>query len=168
MARIDIRFDGFRGLENHITVNGKSPKLTRTQNGSYVCSAEAQDGAFDVSIYKGHYYTGKAWFWWNLLYFIVSVFGIFDIKQDKRCMVVDGRFRIIAEKDSYAIISKQKFVDGYELELAQVETNGQLETVSNVQYSDSEGKRRRSIMKKCKAGLIFLTILAVGILIVLL
>lgn len=168
MARVNLQFVGFRGLQKNITVNGKVAKLTPVQRGVYACSAETQDGACEVAIYKGHYYTGKAWFWWNLLYFFVSVFGIFDIKQDKKCMVMDGRFRIIAEQDSYAIIRKQAYTEGYALELALVQTNAQLETFANSQYSDAEGRKRRSIMKKCKAGLIFLAILAVGALIMLL
>lgn len=168
MASVNLQFVGFRGLEKNIMVNGKPAKLIPVQRGVYACSAETQDGACEVAIYKGHYYTGKAWFWWNVLYFFVSVFGLFDIKQDKKCIVMDGRFRLLAEQDSYAIIRKQEYTEGYRMELAIWETNGRLETFANAQYSDQEGKDRQSIMKKCKAGLLFLAFLAVGALIVLL
>ena len=81
---------------------------------------------------------------------------------------MDGRFRLLAEQDSYAIIRKQEYTEGYRMELAIWEANGRLETFANAQYSDQEGKDRQSIMKKCKAGLLFLAFLAVGALIVLL
>lgn len=164
MSKINLEFVGFKALEGSILVNDKIVKLKKQKNKNYNCEVETEEKTCNVVVYKSHFYTGKGWFWWNLLYFVVSVFGLFDIKQDKKCVVYDGRFTLTFDGDINVVIKRQDFVDGGKL--ASLETSAQVEELTNVQYYDKEARKRHRKMKKFKIAATIITIALVATLIV--
>ena len=165
MARLDLKFVGLNDLEGAISVNDKLVKLNKNDDGSLSYTLET-DTNVDVSIYKGHRYLSKRWFWWNLLYFFISIFGIFDTKHNKKCLVLYASFNISAEKDSKIVISRQDFEDG--AKFVNVDTDAQIEEISNVQYYDQVAKKRHSKMKLIKFGIIALSVVLTAVLVILL
>lgn len=147
MANLEFEFIGFKDLNNCITVDGKFVKLKKTRKKTYKATVETNNKS-EVVIYKTHYYNGKNWFWWNLLYYIVSIFGIFDIKQDKKCLVLDAKFSVTTQNDSKVIVKRQNFEDNGKL--VSIETEAQVEEFSNVQYHDKEARKKHKKMKKFK------------------
>lgn len=164
MTKLNLEFVGFNNKDASILINGKYEKLKKTREKAYTCSVETDLKESEITIYKSHNYIGKNWFWWNLLYFIVSVFGLFDIRQNKKCLVLYSRFTISTENDTEAIIKRQDFED--EGKLVEVETSSKVEEISNVQYYDKEARKRHAKMKKFKiittiASLVLIVVLAV-------
>ena len=162
MAKLDLEFIGLNNLVGNILINGKFPKFKKTENKTLSCQIETTANECEVIIYKAHHYTGKAWLFWNLFYFIISIFGIFDERQNKKCLVIDAKFTITTTQDTQVVISKQDFVDGGKL--VSIDTASQTNEISNIQYYDKEARKKHSKMKKFK---ILTTILIVILLVVL-
>jgi len=162
MTKLDLEFVGLKDLEGCITVDGKYVKIKKNKQKEYTCNIETDKKQVEVVVYKSHNYYGKNWFWWNLLYFIISIFGIFDARQDKKCLVVDARLTISTEQDAKVILRRQDFEDGGKV--MEIETSSQFEETKNIQYYDKEAKARHKKMKKFK---IATTIISLALIIVL-
>ncbi len=166
MTKLDLEFVGLKNMEGCITVDGKYVKLKKNKQKIYSCSVETEKEKVDVVIYKSHQYYGKNWFWWNLLYFVISIFGLFDIRGDRNCLVIDGRFTISNEQDTKAILRRQDFEDG--AKLVEVETSAKVEEIKNIQYFDKEAKKKQNKMKKFKIAATIITLALIITLIVVL
>lgn len=151
MAKLDLEFVGFNDAIDFMTINGELVKLKKAKNKIRTYSLDTEDGKAEIVIYKTHYYTSKNWFWWNLLYYFVSFFGLFDIRQSKKCLVLDSHFTITYEGDTKVVVRRVNFENGGKL--VNVETTGQVEELSNVQYHDKEARKKHIKMKKIKTGI---------------
>lgn len=164
MRKIEIELVGFKDLVEGLTIDGKRAKAVKGKPSSYVI--ETEKDSCEVAIYKSHFYAGKNWFWWNLLYFVISIFGLFDIKQDKKFTVVDVKLNIDATTDGKIVLTRNEFVDGGKV--LSWETSSSVEEVSNVQFHDKEARKKHAKMKKFKiAATILSLVLAVVLIIVL-
>lgn len=151
MSKIEMEFVGFNNFQNCIAIDGKIIK-TQKSNKKNVYTFESVKENAHVTIYKTHQFVGKHWLWWNLLFFFVSIFGLFDIRHNKRCSVFEGDFVISTEKDCKFVIRKKEFQDGGGL--FEVEGITPIKEISNTQYYDKTGQSRYKKMKKIKVGII--------------
>lgn len=166
MANVKIQFVGFTDLQEGIAIDGKFVKIKQDNDKKLNYSFETEKDTFEIEVYKTHCYTGKNWFWWNLLYFFISIFGLFDIRQNKRCLVQNCKFKIAVQPDQTVIVRRQDFKDGEKLAL--VEIDASVEEIANVQYYDKEGAKRHSKMKKFKIATTILSVALAVVLIVVL
>lgn len=162
MAKLSIDIVGINVATENIMIDGKRPKLVKNGAGRRSCVIETDKSEVEVSICHNHYYNGKNWFWWNLLFFIVSIFGIFDIYQNTRFLVVDCRFKLAINGDTNVELQIQNFEDGGKL--LEVVSDNNVEILENKQFYDKEAQKRHKIMKKAKIGIVFGVILLVSIL----
>ncbi len=151
MAKLELEFVGFNDALNRMTINGKFAQIEKMQDGTKKCVAEVTEPTAEVVVYKSHYYTGKAWFWWALLYYVISLFGIFDARQDKKCMVIDCRFKINLDTDKKVVLKVKDFEDGGKF--LEFEGETQVEELINKQYFDMEARKRHKKMRKAKAAM---------------
>lgn len=166
MAKLELEFVGFKQVEGNIAVDGKIIKFKKNKNKTYSYVSDGVSEKCEIVVYKTHNYIGKNWFWWNLLYFFVSMFGLFDIKQNKKCLVFDGRFCVDVKEDTRVVIRRQNFENGGKLFL--LETSSEVEETSNVQYYDKEAKKKHRKMKKFKLATTIIAMVLTIALIVLL
>lgn len=164
MAKLELEFVGYNDAINSLTINGKRVKLTKNKNNTRTCLVEAEHA--EIVVYKTHNYFGKRWFWWNLFYYLISVFGLLDFNRNKRCLVVDFRFNLNLTKETKVVISIQNFENGGKF--AEIECEEQVDIINNVQYFDVEGQKRHKKMKPAKIGIFLLFALVVTLLIILL
>lgn len=164
MARLNLEFVGFKEADGCIAVNGKVVKLKKNRDKTYNWEIETEEKRSEVVIYKSHQYFGKYWFWWSLLYFIISIFGIFDARQNKKCLVLDAKFMISTETDAKAKIVRQNFEDN--AKLINIETESEVEEITNVQYYDKQAKQKDSKMKKAKIAIAIGLLVAIVLLVV--
>ena len=158
MAKLQFELVGYNDALNTMTVNDKFVKFQKNKQGKRVCTVETNKDVAEVIIYQSHHYNGKAWFWWNLFCYFISIFGIFDVRQNKRFLVVDCRFNITLSQDTNVVLNILKFEDNGKL--LEVETDAQVEQLTNIQYFDTEAKAKHKKMKKAKLLLTFGIILA--------
>ena len=101
-----------------------------------------------------------------LIYYFISILGLFDVRHDKRCLVIDCRFKINLSENTNVTLQPVKFEnDG---KFVEVQTEAAVEETVNKQYYDKEGQRRLKKMKKVKIGLTIAILIALAVLIVLL
>ncbi len=157
MSKLRLELVGLDDMAGQITINNKFVKIRRDKKSGYYCSIETTEPRSEVAIYKNHHYHGKAWFWWNLLFFFVSFFGIFDFGYNRKCLVYDSRFYVSTEQDATVIVKRQNYVDGNLF--VDIQSDAEIEQIANKQYCDKDAKKKHSIMTKSKIGI------AVGILV---
>lgn len=157
MAQLEFELVGFNEVLRTMTVNGKLAKYSINEKGNRHFSTEISSDKAEVIIYKSNYYTSKGWFWWNLLYFFISIFGLFDMRQSKRFLSIDCRFNILVEKDAKVLLKVNNFQDGGKL--LEIETDSKIEEINNIQYFDKVAQKRHKLFKKIKFAIIALTII---------
>lgn len=166
MNKLNITFSGYNDVMKRMTINGKCQKVSKEKNGTCYCTFETEENTAEIVMYKSHYYTSKNWFWWSLLYYFVSIFGLFDVRHDKRCLVVDCRFKINLTENTNLILKPVSFENNGKF--LEIQTDASVEETVNKQYFDKEGQRRLKKMKKIKIGLTITILIALIVLIVLL
>lgn len=155
MAKLDITINGYNDAIHNMFINGKHVKVKKQDKRKYVANVDVSTNA-EIVIYYGHYYYGKAWFWRNLLYFFISVFGIFDSSHNRRCAVVDCKFKLNVVQDTSIEFTLNNFVDGDRF--VEYSTETEVEEISNVFYIDKIAKKRK---KKMKIACFWITILII-------
>ena len=163
MKKLEIEFHGHHTALDTMTVNGKRVKIKKKEFPVRTCQIETDKDKAEVIIYQTHHYIGKAWFWWSLLYHFVSLFGLFDMRQNKRCQVIDCRLDIDLKEDTKVNIKINDFVDGGKFAL--IEENVAVKEVSNIIYNDQEAQKKHKKMKKAKTWITLLSIVAVFVII---
>lgn len=159
MNILKLQVEGYNDALSHLTINGKSQKLKKNDKYHRECELEIEGDKAEILIYKTHNYVGKNWFWWNLLYFFISVFGLFDISKKTKCIVVDCRFTIHLTSETNALLKVQNFSDGGKF--LQVETQNQVDELANIQIFDKEAQKRQRKMKNAKVWMTALGIVAI-------
>lgn len=166
MVKLELEFNGFHNKIDSLYVDGKVPKLKKKDNGNRYCVIETDKPEVEVSMCKAHQYVGKRWFWWQLFCFIISAFGIFDMKQDNKCMVVDCRFKVVLKEDTKILIKRAGFVDGGEY--ITFDNNEKVNILTNKQFIDKDAQKKHAKMKKIKTATFISVMVVAGVLIVLL
>lgn len=164
MAKLELEMIGFHDKIDFVSINGKRPKISKNDNGNRYCVIETSEPKAEIVMFKAHHYIGKNWFWWQLLYFFVSLFGLFDIRQDKKCLVVDCRFTIDVNQDTKVVVKRANFEDGGKY--LDIETTANVEVSSNKQYIDKEAQKKHKKMKKIKAAITICTLILAIVLVV--
>ncbi len=157
MARLKLNVYGFNENISQMTINGKGVKVSSISNGVRTYEIESPYKTAHIVIYKNHYYSLKWWAFTSILYFIISLFGIFDIRQDKKCTVIDCRYDIDLNEDTVANMKVFTFTDGGKV--VEIESNTKCTEIANIQYFDKRGQKRRKIMNLVKCGILALSLI---------
>jgi len=160
--KLTLSFNGYNDALTTLTINGKCAKI-KNKKGVRTCIVETKESTAEIVFFKSHNYIGKLWWLWSILCFFVSLFGILDIPQEKRCLTVDCRFKINLESETNVTLNVQRFEDGGKF--LEIESSTGFEEISNIQCFDKVGQKRHKIFKKIKKGIIFGT-LAIAILLI--
>lgn len=150
MTKLEIEFIRADNSTS-VLIDGKFAKLKKNKNGNKYCTVETEKESVEVAMYKTHHYTGKFWFWRNLLYFFISILGIFDTRHDKRMLVAQSTFKVDTTHDAKISVGREDFVDGGKF--AKFEGDTAIEEISNIQYCDKLAQKRHKTMKKAKIAL---------------
>lgn len=155
MAKINLQLNGIKTKNSLITVNGKVAKIRKTGFNSSNATVENVSGKAEIVVFQGHNYSGKNWFWWQILYFIVSIFGIFDRTKNKKTYVRDCRFSVDVLTDVDISLTQVDFEEGGKFLDIQ---GGSVEEICNYQTLDKQGLDRISKFIGFKFLLVFLAL----------
>ena len=166
MSRFELEISGYNEALNEMTINGEQVKFVRSEKGKRKVVLEDVEDRAEIVIYKTHRYAGKAWLLWNLFCYLISIFGIFDLRHEGAYRVVECVMTIDVPKDTFVAVQVNKYQDGIKLLEVTTEDTIYQETL-NRQYKDKEAYKRHNTMKKVKIGTFF-AVVAIGVLIVVL
>ena len=153
MVTHTIDFIGNNNALKNVTINGKVQSLQSVARNTYRATFQTESDTAEVVLYETHQYTGKLWFLKWLFFYIISVFGIFDIKQNRRCLVTHLRFTIDNKVDSYTIVTFNDIKNSDRV--ASLQTSCPLTEIANEQYYD---KKAQTIHKRINLLKFFITV----------
>lgn len=82
MSELLIRVSNALYNSADVLVNGKKENFANNSRGSYELSVPA-DSNVEIQIVRKHELTSPLWLLWGLLFFVISCFGIFDVRYPK-------------------------------------------------------------------------------------
>lgn len=166
MAVLKLEVVGKSDALSNLQIDGKRVKLKKNRRGPSYCEVEVAGNVAEITVLKSHHYGGKNWFWWNLLCFVISVFGLFDIRQNARFLVVDFACKINLTENTCATLKIRTFEDRGQF--IDVQSENGYEVSTNIVYFDKDAQVKHKKMKKAKIGFAIVTLALVAILVVVL
>ena len=167
MNKLNMKINGVntRGLD--IKIDNKKVNLIKNKFGNKAVIYETENPTVNIKIKKYLEINSRAWFFWQMLFFFLSVFGIFDFKLDKTCMVIDCEYEVKLEEITTLNIS-MNYVRSLEKAL-KVDSNADVNEIKNIAYVEEKAKKRIKILKVTKVctviALIVLTVVLLTILV---
>ena len=135
-----------------VRVNGKNVKLKKNEFGHYMANIQVEQPEAEISVYTvPNELTYKHWFWMSMLFFIVSVFGIFDswkIKSNDYSLSYKGKINVL-ETSKLELVMEKPTPNGKALTAKE----GAFEdNESNVYTFHKEVKKRKRILIATKVA----------------
>ncbi|HBF86322.1 MAG TPA: hypothetical protein DDW54_01430 [Clostridiales bacterium] len=131
---------------SRLFVNGAEIALKRAKSGVKEAVVYAENGEYDI-IVKNFLWAGLPffkWFLFTLFFWLVSVFGIFDVHGDGSCYAVNARLKAKSDGDASLTLKFGLFKDGAPV-FTVVQSDAETEEISNVYALDKRAKRRNRI-----------------------
>ena len=148
MVNLNLNIVGYNPALENISINGNYCNIKKNKDRTRTIETQVEEGKVEIAVLKYHYYSGKYWVLWNLLYFFISIFGIFDVKPDKKFVVVEYKSIVDVKTDSTITLNVQRFEDGGRI--LELETENEVEEVANKQYYDRDAIKKHKKMNKIK------------------
>ena len=160
MRELNIRISAEKKIYPVLFIDKKRVKCTKSEKGEYFCSYKTENSMAKVEIIRPLEVNGRLWFLTQMLLFIVSIFGIFNARLDRKCI------NIAYEADVYL---KEKL--DMHLKLNPLTESGQAVVVTgdalyeerqNMYFVDQKAKKRKKILLLVK-GLLWVAAVITGI-----
>ena len=123
-----------------VLVNGKKENFVNNKRGSYELSVEYD--AAEIEIVRKHELLSPAWFLWGLLFFVISCFGIFDVRYPKTAPLI-CRFKVTTQGNGTVQFTPNIKKDGTGVVVAN--DNCFVETLENSSDEKLIKKRRKTL-----------------------
>ncbi|OQA77653.1 MAG: hypothetical protein BWY30_01026 [Tenericutes bacterium ADurb.Bin239] len=128
--------------------DGKPLKPKGNNMGHFVFEYKTEKETVELVVIRRSGLQSKFWLWWQLLFFIVSLFGIFDIHNKK--LKSEGIYRAIIHLDGNDEFDL-KFDTGYpKLSFLEITTTLRVDEIHNEIINDPVIKRRGKRVKIVK------------------
>lgn len=151
-----------------VYVDNKIITPQKDKNGHEIYEYETNGSTVDVSLYKYLEVNSPAYFLWQILFFFVSIFGIFDKRPDKGCVILKYHSTITLDGGTEIIMrvnKNKKDVTAVQLEGAQHVVEHE-----NIRMTDKKAKKKLKGLRITKfflfvafvIGIIFLVTSIIG------
>ena len=149
MNRLIVKYAGYSSNKAYVAADGQMLKFGK--NGE--CAFETEKSAVTVSVFNVLEAASPSYYLWSILYFFVSIFGIFDSYRDFKCRRLEAEFIVRLSGENKITIRNRAFKKKGESEAVSVEYDGGCETVKNSQFIDKAARRRTLIMTAVRVAL---------------
>lgn len=157
---LNLKISNTASFKPAIYVDGKILKYKKDNFGNLITTYNTNKNVVSIEIKKLYDINGPLWFLTSLFFFVISIFGIFDIKPNKRCISIVASFKINLTKSCSLKIgfkSRTQLEKAFELETTDCEI---VEETGNNYFIDTTAKKRYKTMKIVKI-VILVALLAV-------
>ena len=142
----------------NVYIDGEAVPIVRGKNSQRdVCQYATDKDCVEVVVVKRYELESKWWFVMNLLFFFISVLGIFDTRLGKRFYGVHYRAKIYLNGDANLLIKFNGFRDGQRA--IEMTGDAQIEEIDNDYFVNKSLQKRRKAVIWTRV-LIWLAILA--------
>lgn len=143
MAKLNLKVKSVNGANPVVKIDGKRIRLKKNKFGNYFADIDVADGA-ELSMICWDTILSPLWMLWEMLFFVVSVFGIFDWGRDKFRNSAEFSAILHPCENAQATV---KFIraQGEDSPAAELECDFDAEIVKNTCNCFDTVKRRRKI-----------------------
>lgn len=143
MSKLNLKINGIRSLNPVVTLNGKKIRMKTNDFGNCYADLDVEDGA-ELRLVCWDSILSPLWLIWEMIYFVLSGFGIFSIGREKLLRPVDLTIVLHPGENAGALIRllNGKGGDG---PAAELECNFEAEMSENACIDNKTLKRRRTI-----------------------
>lgn len=159
MRELEVKITGQQAHgESSIHIDGQPVTFKNNEFGSSVCKYQTEKDKLNIKIFRVLDVGGIVWFITQLLFFIISIFGIFDVHRKERCIIVDFEIDVdLKEENKITLQFGSPQEQGKAIE---VQTDLAYEEVTNNFFVDVKAKKTLKILRVAK---IILTLAILGV-----
>lgn len=151
MNNLVITIKGLNNLSPLICVDGNQIKFKKNEFHTLEAQYSTNNSEVDLTISKFLEINAKNWLFMYLLFFFISIFGIFDAKYDSNCIVIDCHYKLKLNGNNHAniIIDMQQSDE----DVIKIEYDDHFDVINYNYYFDANAKSRLKKMKLIKLGI---------------
>lgn len=145
-------------------IDGERVYTKKSKNGEYTCRFETEKDSVELSVYKFLEINGKFWFLYSILFFFISLLGIFDAHYDNKCYCLKYKTVLtLNEETNVKLVFNQFKESGAAINCT---ADCPAEETENEYYTDKQAKKRLKIMRIVKL-LCWLAAIAIAVVVIL-
>lgn len=145
MNILNIKLTGERNLGNAVLlIDGEQTRFRKNKFGNIVASHQTEKEKVKIEVYRALDVGGVLWFITQLFFFIISIFGLFDIHLKQRYMGLVYEAKIELKEENNIVLRCNIPRDNSKV--FDVETNLVIEEIENKFYVDEKAKKTLKIL----------------------
>lgn len=147
MNTVNLRISGLQNASNvEVFVDGEAVAGKKNQFGSYEVRYQTEKQNVEIALRNNSELDGRFWWFFALISFLVSVFGIFNPRYAK-AQFLDCRFDVDLKENSDIRFTVNKVSTGRAVE---TQTNCNIREIVNQSFENKKVKRRRTLLTVIK------------------
>ena len=148
-----------------VRIDGEDVKFTRNKYGNFVYKYQTDNQTARIEVYRCMDVGGFFWFVAQLFFFLISLFGLFDIHRRERCVTLDFAMEIdLNQTSDVTLRCKPRKENSVAVEVV---TELPTRVLSNRYYVDETAKKKLKILTAVKVVLAIAIVVAVILTIIL-
>ncbi len=151
MNNVNLKVTGGIGLNPNVIIDNNPVKLKKNKYGSLDGNYQTENGEIELKVCRYLELSGKLWLLMSMVFFIISIFGIFNPPYDRKCIQIDYLCKIkLKETNDIKIkINTQNAGD----KAIEVESDCEIEEITNAFQIDKVAKKRLVIVRIIEVAL---------------
>ncbi len=151
MNNVNLKVTGGIGLNPNVIIDNNPVKLKKNKYGSLDGNYQTENSEIELKVCRYLELSGKLWLLMSMVFFIISIFGIFNPPYDRKCIQIDYLCKIkLKETNDIKIkINTQNAGD----KAIEVESDCEIEEITNAFQIDKVAKKRLVIVRIIEVAL---------------
>lgn len=151
MNNVNLKVTGGIGLNPNVIIDNNPVKLKKNKYGSLDGNYQTENSEIELKVCRYLELSGKLWLLMSMVFFIISIFGIFNPPYDRKCIQIDYLCKIkLKETNDIKIkINTQNAGD----KAIEVESDCEIEEITNSFQIDKVAKKRLVIVRIIEVAL---------------
>lgn len=160
MNSFNLKINGFNNLMPIIEIDGEEVKLKKNKYGNQIATISSNYNSVQINIYTPiHELNRNNWFFMSMLFFIISIFGIFDKRYNKKFYTLSYEGYLNFNNGETITLKFNNLKSGKKA--ITCDSIGFEDNYTNAYTIDQNAKRHYKILKYCKLFMWFLLILGI-------
>lgn len=149
MNNLEIKLTGVQNIDEIVVnVDDNPQKFKKNEFGSLICNYQTENDKVNIKVSRMLDCGGILWFITQLLFFIISIFGLLDIHHREKCLIIDFETEIDLKDENKITL---QFNSQQENEKAiNVQTDLTSQEISNKYYLDVKSKKTIKYLRLAK------------------
>lgn len=144
MKTLNLKLQGGLSLRPNIKIDGKDISYKRNKHDNIVLKHQTEKDSVDLTIENTLEIMGKGWWFVQMLFFIISCFGIFNPRLEKTCYCIKYSAKISLPNDENDVVLKFNMPKDKQKAIT---TDAAVEESENEYLLDEVAKKRKKILK---------------------